>query len=157
MDKQWLGGETGAQIAIHINLFSDEVNAFAQFINPVESKSLEIVEKGGITIGLIRSEVENGAKKASADAGKEAAWKLTETLSPIVAIAHGLTDYTEAEEGLETSSAEIQSQVGHLVDSARAWHDHQTEERSKAELIAQIKKQTTGYCTEQPEINIAPR
>lgn len=168
MDKEWLGGQTGAQIAIHVKLFADEVNAFIQLINPLESKSLELaaktgvttlerVEKAGITIGLARSEMENGAKKASADAGKEAAWKLAESLSPIVAIAHGLSDYTEAEEGIETSTAELQTQVDLLVKSARAWHDKEAEERSKAESIAKIKRQITDYCAKSPEIDIAPR
>jgi len=157
MDREWWGGKTGAEIAIKVKLVTDETNAMIKLFVPIESKALDFVENAGVTIGIIRSEVENGTKKASDDAGKEVGWKLAEGLSPIVAVQHGLMDYAENTEGLEKSEAEVQVQVGKLVQAAKSWHAKEITAQTEAQYVDRIEQQITDYCTTQPEINIAPR
>lgn len=140
-----------------IKLVTDEFNSGIKLFVPVESSLLKFVERAGISVGIIRSEVENGAKKASEDGSKEAIWALAEELSPLIAMEHGFVSYNENLEGMENSEAEVQRQVGTLVKSARNWRNKEKEEYSKADSIAKIRQQITNYCTVQPEINLAPR
>jgi hypothetical protein len=157
MNEQWLIGETGAQIAIEVRFVTNEVNALLKVLVPGESTALDLIEKGGVTLGILRSAVENGAKQASEDGAKEAFWVLGEEISPLVAIEHGFLDKAANEAAMEDYKAEVQTQVAVLVKSAKKWHDKEIEAQSKARAIADLQRQIETYCRAKPGLDIPPR
>ncbi len=159
---------TIGQVAIEVELVTDEVNAFISMLAPGEAqvigrvehaaqKALPYVQGAASDVGIIRSWVDNGAKKASEDGGKEAAWMLADELSPLVAMSHGILTHAENETGMAKYKAEVQHQVEMLVRTAAKWHDKEVEERSKAQSIDEIRQQITSLCTNTPLFNIGPK
>jgi hypothetical protein len=164
MNHEWLMGETGAQIAIEVKFVADEVSVLLGFFGepriPMRIPKVtpaDIISGAGPTVGIIRSYVEDGAQKASDDGAKAAIWRIAEELNPLVAVAHGLADLSENEEGLQDSKDEIQKQAAAIVETARKFNDKEKEEQSKADSLAKIKQSITDYCAPQAVINLAPR
>jgi hypothetical protein len=157
MSEQWLIGQTGAEIAIQLKLLTDEVGAFLHMLAPGEHAAVDLVERSGVTLGILRSAIESGAKKASEDGAKEAIWTLSEELSPLVTIQHGFLSYAENEAGMEDYKAEVQRQVAALVNSARKWQDREAEARSEAASIAEIRQHITAVCRGSTALAITPR
>jgi len=161
-NQEWLMGQQGAQIAIELKFFTDELSAFLKALAP-EAEVVDFIEHVGISIGIVRSAVENGAKKASEDGAKEALWVLSEELSPLVAMEHGVLTRAENERGVEESKAEIQRQVSAIVGTARNWHNKELEAQSAAESIAKIKQRITEYCSaesgfhKQEPVDVTPQ
>ena len=147
MNEQWLVGETGTEIAIQLKFFADEASAFLHLLAPGEHAVVDLVERSGVTLGILRSAVENGARAASEEASKEAFWSLSEELSPLIAMQHGSVSYADNEAGMDGYKAEVQRQVAALVKSARRWQDKETEARSESQSIAQLKQRITAFCS----------
>jgi hypothetical protein len=167
MDNGWWGGRlTGghgkalAEVAINVKFVTDEVNGFLALFNPAESVTLDTVNSVGREVDVVRSAVDNGAKQASADGGKAAAWMLAEEIGKLnkestalqalgggAAMVHGAVDYQENMEKMEDAETTIQQEVGKLVTSARNWQDKAAEAKAESDAINRIRQQISGYCS----------
>jgi hypothetical protein len=168
MNDHWWRSETIAKVAIEVKFVTDEANAFLSLFVP-EAKATDpkwvkllgqppdIVGHAGTAIGIIRSDVENGARKASEDGSKAAVWTLADALNPLIAMSHGVIEHAENEEELEKYRGEVQKQVAAIVRTARNMHDKAKEAQSKADSITMIKQDITDYCSAQPAINLIPK
>lgn len=110
-------------------------------------KILRLTESTGASIEIVKTAVEQGAKKASEDAGKTIAWTIAEDLNPVVGIQHALSDYKEKSEDLDKTEKEIQDHVGALVNSARSWNLKEESAKAKVISLNQIRQEITDYCT----------
>lgn len=174
MDQGWWGGKlTGghgtlfAQVAIDVKFVTDELNSFLAIINPQESVVLERITAAGDVIDIVHSDVDEGAKEASKEAGKTAYWTLTEdigklnkdsqtlqTLGGYAGMVHGAADYAEHTEQMEQTQDAIQEDVRNLVQSSRNWQDKAVEAQAKAQMIQQISKAISTYCSTNGDVEI---
>lgn len=171
MNKEWYLGKTGAEIVIHVKLATDEVKAVLKMFVPEEGvvdgfleglagrdlpqklpqtfaeEYKPIVDSTDLSVGLIKTWNEEGAKKAVGDAGKEVAWTIGEELSPVVGMEHGLLTYVDNQDKMEQSEEIIQQQVGKLVHDARSWHAKEQAESAKMIYYEGMRDKITVYCS----------
>jgi len=104
-------------------------------------------EGTGTSLDIVKTGVEEGAKKASDDGGKSLVWMIAEDLNPIIGVQHALSDYKGRSVKLEETEKVIQDHAGALVNSARSWKLKEETAKAKVIYLDQIKKEITDYCT----------
>lgn len=174
MDQGWWGGKlTGghgtllARVAIDVKFVTDELNGFLAIINPEESVVLEGITGAGRVIDVVHSDVDEGAKEASKEAGKTAYWTLAEeigklnkdsqtlqTLGGYTGMVQGATDYAKHSEQMEQAQDAIEEDVRNLVQSSRNWQDKAVEAQAEAKMIQQISKAISTYCSTNGDVEI---
>jgi hypothetical protein len=158
MNDEWWGGEKRARIAIEIkaltDLFQDTVGWFA----PVENLGVKIVQAGAVTIDVLKTEEEEGAKAAAAETWTDILKELAKKNGSFLGLGMDAIAYKERLERLASSKEEVQQRVRDIERTVNSFHSKMIQSKARAQAIGDLVAQIDHACSSStPQINLTPR
>jgi hypothetical protein len=168
MDKEWLGGKTGAEIAIEVRYYADLFKDSAEVLVPeatfvklfgeVAKSRVDLVSNVGVTIDLIKKEEYSGAKQAALDAWIEVAKMLSGQAGSLIGTAQDMQTHSEHRKELEDAKERVREQVENIDRTLDRYSAKMQESRARSENIARIVAQIDRSCNAStpPSLSVNP-
>jgi len=156
MDNNWWGGETGVSIAIELRYYSSLVNDiggivapeeyFVQVYGHVAAGTVSRAKASAVTIDLLKTEEEEGAKKAALDATVEIAKDVMGRIGSLIGIFQDIQKHSEDKKKLLECRAAVQEQVATIDGTMRNLAAKMSKSRARTEAIADLVAQIDSAC-----------
>jgi hypothetical protein len=157
MNDQWWAGQTGAEIAIEVKYYTDLFNDLVGWVNPLESESVRLAQGAAVTVDLVKTEEDEGARKAAGDAATELTKELAKQGGSFLGLGLDTIQHQENQEGMAAYKAEVQRHVRNIESEVSSYRNKMTQSQARvraiSDLVASIDKACNPGSTISPNRN----
>ena len=157
LDEKWWAGQTGAEIAIEVKYYTDLFNDLVGWINPMESKGLHLVQATAVTIDLVKTEEEEGAKKADADGATELVKELAKQNGSFLGLGLDAISHQQKQEGMAAYKAEVQQHVREIEIAVKNYKVKRMQSAARSQAILRLVATIDETCATRSTFSPNPK